>query len=83
MDYNRNSKKQFMKKSINNKIERLLCSLIAGPDQSSKKIISSEDVYNTDPDNLHYEKNPERPVKSKLPQRLLELLRPNRNPGFQ
>jgi len=76
-------KSAVMKKSIANKIERLLSSLITGPDQSSKKITSVNDLSGMDPDNMHYEKNPDRPIRSKLPQRLLELLRPkNNNPNF-
>lgn len=73
-----------MKKSIASKIERLLSSLIAVGDQSCKKITSVNDLSGMDPDNLHYEKNPDRPSRSKLPQRLLELLRPknNSNPNF-
>lgn len=70
-----------MKKSIANKIERLLCALKSGTEGSKNNTTYSSNE--TEEDNLHYEKNPDRPVKTKLPARLLELIRPKRNPEFR
>ena len=70
-----------MKKSIANKIERLLCSLVMSPDRS--KNTYPDNLKDIDPDNMHYETNPDRPRKTKLPQRLMDLLRPKRNPEFR
>jgi hypothetical protein len=70
-----------MKKSIANKIEHLLRTLVSSPESS--KNTYPDNAKDLDPDNMHYEKNPDRPCKTKLPQRLMDLLRPKRNPEFR
>jgi hypothetical protein len=69
-----------MKKSIANKIEKLLSSLVTTscPKNDDNKIKGEGET-----EELHFEKNPDKPYNMKMPSRLMELLRPKRNPGFR
>lgn len=69
-----------MKKSIARKIEQLLASIVTS---NARHESTSHQAAEHDPEEEHFEKNPDRSYNIKLPARLAALLRPKRNPGFR